>query len=277
MSQNDDVRKIIVDTPGTLEMATELWLLEDAILVPSSAEIPVCTAALECLLRMAKPSTHDRTLRALGCKPDKVAKLALIRLLTEGHKQRINGYKAAIYVDIINQLSRHSNHPLRNALLIANSIGTVTKTLVLLSTQINATGNAMLLDPIVASFGYLRNCLESTDGFTWVSQSIQAGLLTAFVECSPYFLKANLKDRTMIVSIVKDVLPRYLVYRSVIQTVVAALAGVPASSKDKVLKSIGTDAWINFVTLVEERRLVSLQAAAWKGKATICDNANVSV
>jgi hypothetical protein len=258
-------------------MAAQLWLLEDTIPFPSSAEIPVCTAALECLLRVAEPSTHDRTLNALGCKPDQVAKLALMRLLTESLKQNIDGYKTAIYIDTVNQLSRYPDHPLRNALLIANSIRIVTKTLVSLSAQINSTGNPMLLNAMVTSFGYLSNCLESTDGFTWVSQSVQAGLLTAFIECSPHFSKVNHEDRTMIVSIVEDVLPRYLVYRTVIQTIVAALAVVPAPSEDKVSKSIAKDAWRNFITLVEERRLVSLHAAAWKGKATICDNANVSV
>jgi len=257
-------------------MAAELWLLEDAISIPSSAEIPVCTAALDSLLRMAEPPTLDRALKAAGGKPDQVGKLALTRLHAESRKSSIDGHRTAIYSDIVNSLSR-PNHLLRNALLIANSISTVTKALVFVSTQLNATGNPMLLNAMVSLFGNLRNCLESTDGFTWISQSVQAGLLTAFVECSPHFSKVNLEDRTMILSIVQDVIPRYLVYRSVIQTVSVALDVVHALPKnDKVLTTIAKDVWQNFVALVKERMLVSAHATAWKGKALICDNTAVS-
>lgn len=277
ISKDDDVRKTIVDTPGSVELATRLWLFQDAVPIPSSVDIPVGTAALDSILRVADRPTLDKVLKTAGGKPDQVAQLALTRLRTEGHKIQIEGFRTAVYTDILCQFSRPARHPLRHAILIAGGIPTVTKILVTVSSQINSTGNPMLLDAVVALFGYLRNCLESTDGFTWVSQSVQAGLLTAFVGCSPHVSNLDREDREMILSIFKDVLPRYLVYRSVIRTISTALRTIfKTVSVGQVSNSVAKDVWKRFTDLAEERMVVEAQAAAWKGKATICDNANVS-
>ena len=233
--------------------------------VPSSLEVPVGTAALDSLFRMADHSTLDRALKTAGGKPDQVAKLALsTHLSTEGQKAKIRGFKVAVYTDILCQFSWSAIHPLRHAILIAGGISTVTKTLISVSSQINSTGNPTLLDAIVALFGFLRNCLESTDGFTWISQSVQAGLLIAFVGCSPHFSKLkNPEDREMIFSIVKHVLPRYLVYRSVIRTVSTTLDVVYKTKNiERVSKSIAKDAWEDFVELAKERMFVEAHAAA---------------
>ncbi|KIM77726.1 hypothetical protein PILCRDRAFT_11814 [Piloderma croceum F 1598] len=263
ISRDDIVRNAIVRTP------------EDVVPVPSSVEVPVGTAALDSLLRVADSQTLDRTLKAAGGKADQLAKLALMRLYTEGQKPQISGCKAAVYADLLSQLSRSLEHQLRHALLGASAISTVTKTLVAVSSQIGSHGNPELLDAIIALFGYLTNCLESTDGFTWITQSVQTGLLKAFVECSIYFSRLDAKDREMIISIVKNVLPRYLVYRSVIRAVGLALDSVYKSPGiGRVSSSEASDVWKDFVELAEERLLVEAQAAAWKRKATTCDNTN---
>ena len=275
--REDTVRDIIVSTPGSVELATQLWLFEDAVPIPSSVEVPVGTAALDALLRMAEHPTLDRALKTAGGKPDQVAKLALGRLCTEGREAEISGIRMSVYTDILCQFSRSARHTLRHAILIAGAISTVTKTLGIVTSQINSTGNPTLLDAIVALFGYLRNCLESSDGFTWISQSVQAGLLTAFVECSPYFSKLeDPEDREMILSIIKLVLPRYLVYRSIIRTVSTALESVYKNPRiGRVSKTVAKDVWRDFVRLAKERMLVEAHAGALK--ATMCDNANVSV
>lgn len=227
---------------------------------------------------MAEPPTLYRALKAAGGKPDQVAKLALTRLQTEGQKPRIGGFRIAVYADILSQFSRSPIHPLRHGILIGGAMSTVTKTLVTVASQINSSNRPMLLDAVVALFGYLRNCLESTDGFTWIMQSVQAGLLMAFVDCSPHFSKLeDIEDREMIISIIKDVIPRYLVYRSVVRTVSTALDVAYKSPKiGRVLKSMAKDDWQQFIFLAKERMLVEAHCSAWKGKATMCDNTNVS-
>jgi len=278
ISRDDVVRTAIVRTSGSVELATQLWLFEDSVPIPSSVEIPVGTAALDSLLRVADAPTLDRALKTAGGKADQLAKLALTRLRAEGQKPLISGCRTAVYADILSQFSRSPKHLLQYAVLGAGAISTVTKTLVAISSQINLTGNPMLLDAIIALFGYLRNCLESTDGFTWITQSVQAGLLIAFVECSPHFSKLDdAEDREMITSIVKDVLPPYLVYRSVIRAVSEALDVVHKSSGiSRVGNSAVGNVWKDFVVLAKERILVEAHATAWKGKATMCDNAKVS-
>lgn len=266
----------MVATPGSIEMAAQLWLLENSVPFPSSVEIPVGTTALEAILRKCGSPELDRALKAAGGKPDQVAKLALANLRNENQKSNFHGYRLSVYTDLLNHLSRGPMQPLRNALLIKGSIGVVTKSLTVMSAEVNAS-DPSILDCITSSFGYLKNCLQSTDGFTWVSQSVKGGLLTAFVECSPHLSRLDDRDRTMIISIIKDLLPQYMVYRSVIKHVDAAMIKLLANPRKKeILKSPAKDDWSNFFILALERRIVSMQAAAFKGRAATCDNMQVS-
>jgi hypothetical protein len=71
-------------------------------------------------------------------------------------------------------------------------------------------------DAMLALFYYIRHCLESTKGLTWVLQALKAGFLTAFCQCSPHFAQLDHKQREMVLGIMRDVLPKYLVYKSVV-------------------------------------------------------------
>lgn len=44
---------------------------------------------------------------------------------------------------------------------------------------------------MVIGFAYLASNLESLDGFTWIIQSVNAGLLQAYCDCSPHFSKVS--------------------------------------------------------------------------------------
>lgn len=196
---------------------------------------------LDPLFAHADPASHDQTLKAARDNADQVAKLALARLSKEGQKAPTEGKLMEIHTAILNQLSREPKHPLRNALLVAGSIITVTKNLVSISGQIhNVSTNPTLIEAMISCFEHLGDCIESTDGFTWVSQSVKAGLLLAYVKSSPVYSNLDPEDCNMVFSILKDVVPRYMVYRSVVQTVGTALDLVQKSNADtgKVEKSI---------------------------------------
>lgn len=182
ISRSDSVREAIVATPDSIEIMTKLWLIEDTDPDVPSFGVPTGSAALAAMLRNATSATLDRVLYAAGGEADKIAKLSVSRLSTAiKNPASINSVHASMYADVINQLCRPAKHPLRNALLSANSITWTTKTALAASALINKSGDQSFLDPLVASFAYLRNCLESSDGFTWVVQSVNAGLLSVSV------------------------------------------------------------------------------------------------
>lgn len=273
----DEIQAAMVRTPATVEIATRLWLEEDAGPIPSKMNIPVGTCVLGNLLKYAEFNTLQRVLKVTNSKSEEVAKLALSRLRGALQAPKLNASHLVIHMDFINSLSRSYKHAFRNALLSANVIWNITNALVKISAIINTTKDLAFLDAMVSGFGYLYNCLESTDGFTWATQAIRAGLLQAFTDCSPQFSKLNPEDYDMTKEIVDKILPRYLVYRSVLEAIGSSMSKIDnGPSKERIDKSIAKDVWYKFHRIALERNMVLLQANAMKGKNITCDNVKVS-
>jgi hypothetical protein len=273
ISREDKTCEVIISTVGSIEIATKLWVLEDD--GHSSTNLPVGSAALYSLLKAGDISLLDRVVTACGGKPEPVAHLATTRLRSTIKGRQMDGIRAAILIDLINRLSRPPAHPLRKAFLGYNIIQVITETLTTVATQINATGNPALLDSMVAGFGYLWNCLESTDGVTWILQSLRTGLLTAFVESCPHFSQLDPYDLEMLLGVVKDIIPRYLVYRTVIEAVDSAMLKVQATPyMPALMRGIAKDVWHNFRKLSLER-LIAIHRPKLNGKNVICDNVKV--
>ena len=267
---------MIVATQGSLEIATKLWQLEDKFPYAQGRDIHCGSACLEALLREAESESLDRVLHSAGGKADDVAQLALSRLRSVSQEQRIPGIRMTIYTNVINQISRKPEHPLRIALLGANVIQIITKSLVTVTTQLNMTRNPDLLEAVISCFVYLRNYLDSTDGFTWVTQSIQHGLLQAFVEASPWYATVNPEERGMVVLIVQEILPRYMVYRSVVLAMEGPMKKIGESPyKEIIQKSSVGCVWSNLDRLFTERLAIIKYVRSLKGKAETCDNVHV--
>ncbi|THH02693.1 hypothetical protein EW026_g228 [Hermanssonia centrifuga] len=267
----------MVKTPATIETATKLWLEEDVWSGPSEMNVPAGSCVLGNLLKYAEYDTLERVLKVTGRNSDEVAKLAVGRLKRAVAASPLIGQHLTIYVDFICSLSRSSKHAFRNALLSANVIWNITTALVKISTVINATRDLSFLDAMVSGFGYLYNCLESSDGFTWVSQAIGAGLLQAFVDCSPQFSKLSPKDLRMVLDIFEKILPRYLVYRSIVEALDGPMRKLDdGPSKNRVTKSAAKDVWHAFHKLASERIMVVWHIVdTMKGKHVTCDNVKV--
>lgn len=245
LSRSDSARVVMSVTKGSIEIATQMCLLEDKGNLASFTDIPSASAALDALLKDADTSALDRVVTIAGGNAENVAQLMLSRLRTSINNARAYDSPTVAYLDLIGHLSRDPEHALRHAFLGSNTIELCTKIALAVSKKLNtgSGGPPILLDAMVTTFGYLANCLESTDGFTWVSQSIQAGLLTAFVDCGPHYSKLDPDDYDMVLSIVKKVLPKYLVYRSVIQAIDGTIRKLGEPPHDKLIKqSIACDA-----------------------------------
>lgn len=273
--KEDTVRPAVLATPGSIELATWMWLFEDTVPALPMIDLPLCTMALDGILCMADADQLDRAMSVSKNKPDAIAKLTMKRIKAEMQKANIDNTRAVISTDMLCKFCRPPQHPLRHAFLAQGAVGVVTRGLVACIAQMT-TSRTSHLDAIVGCFGFLRNCLESTDGFTWVSEAIKAGLLLAFVNASPHYSSLDVEDRGMVLSIIEGIVPRYLVYRTVINDVHAALVIARASPHvASVSRSPAKNAWEAFVRVAEDRKTVERRSVELKGKQTVCDNAKV--
>ncbi|KAK7022297.1 hypothetical protein R3P38DRAFT_2628704 [Favolaschia claudopus] len=272
LTRADNLRETMASTKGSIEIATHIWLLDSEVPFsgPQLVNIPSAAAALDAILIDA--STLDRVVTAGGGNPEPLIKIAMSRTRTALGRTHIVPQEATIYLDLLGHLSRAPNHPLRLGLLNAGAIALCTRAAVTLVRALNARGDPAFLDGVIAGLSYLANCLQSTEGFTWVIQSLNADLLVALVETSPYFSQMDEDDYDMITLSLKETLPTYLVYRSVIQAVDQGMQRLQPEHFKKIGKSKAKDLWNNFRSLAEERLFVVLHAAAVKGKAATCDN-----
>ncbi|KAI9059087.1 hypothetical protein FKP32DRAFT_1188172 [Trametes sanguinea] len=276
IEHRDCIREAMVTTPGTVEIATRLWLEEDGGPVPTTMDSPAGTCVLGNMLKFADKDALNRVLRVAGGKAGEVAKLSIARLQRALKGPEYNAMHITIYMDFINSISRVASHPLRHALLGANIIWVVTTALTKISVLVHTSRDPGFLTSMVSAFGYLRNCLESTEGFTWVAQSVGAGLLQALCDCSPRFKTLDRDDYAMIKDIVGDIIPRYLVFRSVIEAVDVALKKIEhGPQKKRVEESILWPEWKKLTELARERVLIMCDVDAFKGHSTTCDNVKV--
>lgn len=233
LTRSTPVKVQMVGTIGSIEIMTKLWFEEDAPgQPPSMIDIPSSSAVLDQLLRndLKSEDPYDdkprRFLNAAGGNAKNVAKLMMTRMKkvmtgprTSAHENRIT-----IYLDLIGHMSMTKSSPLRHAFLSLDIIPTCTKVALATAKQLNNGGSpdgGYLIGPLVASLGYLVNCIESTDGFSWVVQAIKAGLLIAITDLSPHWRSIDPEEQEWLLKLLNDIIPRYMVYRSVVVAIEA--------------------------------------------------------
>ncbi len=280
ISTHKPVRPAMVNTPQTLEIATHLWMEEEDVKRIARTNTPYGTCLMFSLLDDVSFASLERVLQAAGEKPWVVADLAIGNARHTLMTPPLDGNHFAIHLGLISSLSRFPNHPFRHAFLSRNVISFVTSALVKLGQtgHSNNINDLMLVGAMLSCFEYLYNYLESTDGFTWVSQAIRAGLLQAFCDCSPKFdmimmFRSHLD--TVIFEIFKTILPRYMVYQSVLELIEISLKRVDRDPhRKRVMNSLAKQTWCDFRALAEER--IAMTYRAQNDHSLVCDNVKVS-
>ncbi|KAI0088570.1 hypothetical protein BDY19DRAFT_172115 [Irpex rosettiformis] len=272
ISVHDICRQEMVKSAQMLEIATKIWIEdEDSHTLRRNASPSTCL-----LFNLSKNATDEglqQVKEAAGGKPSLVAKLAVTRIENGLKARKLGAAYIMMNIDLIDSLSRPSIDIFRNALLSANAVWVVTSALVKVGNTINSNEDFTLVGCMVAGFSYLFNFLQSTDGFTWVSQAIRAGLLQAFCDCSPKFNVIPKEDLDMILSIFHTILPRYLVFRSVLESFNHSMQKVDCDPhRKRVMNSVAEKVWCDLRNLAEERFVVNLQATALKDIRLNCHN-----
>ncbi|KAJ7160279.1 hypothetical protein C8R46DRAFT_1001507 [Mycena filopes] len=270
--QAEGMREVMSTTMGSVEIATQLWLLDDE--VPSSGPqfivMPAVAGTLDNLL--AHPTAPERAVAAGGGNTELIVKLAMSRTRKALARSPIDAPAIAMYVSVMNRLVLDRDRPLRHAFLQAGAIQLCTKVAGTLARTLNAGGNLEFIDGIVSALGFLGNCLESTEGFTWVTQSLNADLLVAWADFSPHFSRLDEEDYELVSSLLTRTLTTYLVYRSVVQAVDNGMQRLGQEQLQRIGSSKAKKAWMDFRKLAEERVFVLVHASAIKNKAAACDN-----
>ncbi|KDR83114.1 hypothetical protein GALMADRAFT_263522 [Galerina marginata CBS 339.88] len=154
LSRSEKVRQVMVETEGSLELATRLWIVEDTGPVPTSLPIPTATAALDALLTIADWNPQfpedendedpqkqeetvklevigiargkrvramlDRVVAAAGGSATNIVGLAVSRLRTAtSNNAKMHEPRTALTLDLIGHLARTPDHALRLGFLSA--------------------------------------------------------------------------------------------------------------------------------------------------------------
>ncbi|OBZ69930.1 hypothetical protein A0H81_10589 [Grifola frondosa] len=249
LSDHDAIRDIIIRTPGSVELSMRMWRKET---VGQAVSPPFATGMLVKLFKGADTGTMERAVGALdGTK--KVVKLALTCLQTASTGPQNRPLDLVCYMDLLDVLSR-PDHPLRNELRGANAVQAVTTVLVKVSNEINISQDPNYVHAVESGFRYLRNHLDTTNGFIWVSQAVDAGILRAFCDCSPHFSRLQPQQLQGVLDVVRKVLSSFLIFRSVVEPVGVALEKIDCGpQKARVNASIAKAVWDDFQTLAKSR------------------------
>ncbi|KJA18242.1 hypothetical protein HYPSUDRAFT_57216 [Hypholoma sublateritium FD-334 SS-4] len=225
LSEFENVREAIADTPGAIELATRIWVVEDTCPVPTTTSNPVNTSALEVLLsflnwfnppnenqphhQFMDPVDVDEEVmkgrEILTGQRDKVVRPRLDRVVSAAggisrlvdlafsrlqaitaNVELIRGTGTAVTLDLISQLCRSSTHPLRFKFLDKGLISLV------VGLAVTVVG---MLDVVVAvSSNGRRQITSNGTGTLQGSQAQQRFLQYSLVSC--FTLLFNMMEST---------------------------------------------------------------------------------
>lgn len=280
MTHDDDLQRLITSTDGVIPIMTKLWLDEERV-VPGGERanapllpVPVSSAALHQVLFEADDSMLDQVVaNSFPGQPEKVASFLLTRLRAAVKKPAAKFTVAPVQtqIDLSISFSRAPKHPLRRLLLEKGLVGTVTKALLVLTTRPLQEDN--VLEGIISCFGCISNLVECGDGVSYIRQMLNEDFLQAFVNVMPFFQKLDEEARSFTIELIEDMLPRYLVYRSIIEIVVEKMRALDTEAcKSKVARSPVKESWYRLKRIAEARMISKQVADDTKKRAVFCDH-----
>ncbi|KDQ59163.1 hypothetical protein JAAARDRAFT_654833 [Jaapia argillacea MUCL 33604] len=259
IAQNPRVLESMRTTPGAIELATRLWVREDTMKVPSEVIFPAPSALLDVLLIPQQSKMLSQIVQASEASPSHIAKLAVARLTAASTATPVDLYGIKYHTNLIFGLTCNPDHPLQGAFFKAKVIIAMTKSLVAATKDVD-NKDPLIAFSMVRLCAYLKTFLEATDGFRFISQSLNAGLLVGLAYCGTRLSDVTTEEREVIISLISSVASRYLVYHSVIRAAKTSMHTVKMAHLTlytKVFDSVSRGAWESFQALLEDRVEIS--------------------
>ncbi|KAJ7096871.1 hypothetical protein C8R44DRAFT_889470 [Mycena epipterygia] len=277
--------KAMLGTAGCLELVTKLWMLED---IPAGVESiilgPIPTATLGMMMKtgaaLGKTDMYKRLIKAAGGDSDFVVQLLLgrVKKATKAMNSDLGALGLSWHIDLISDLCEPTPYPLRRGFFDSDVITMVTSAFVVLSRRIvqDPTPNNIMM--LASCINFFSTYLEGDDYLSLV-HAVKAGFLPAYLDCSPVF--SSMPDDTIeaALDIFRQVLPRYLVYRSFIEAVRSAtLRFAPVRLNTPhyealIAQPIIQSVWRSFIALFVKRASLLEEAYQLKneGAPVRCD------
>lgn len=276
LTGEDEIRHLAVATDGLIEFITKLWLDEDknrAAAGEGSLGIRSASCALHTTLYTADAGQLDEVVRFCGGDYPLVADLAVGRLrdtLDRKPPPPLFPDLVFVYIDTLVTLTRCPCR-LRQTILNCGLIVHVTRALNRLSGSLS-DGSAFRAS--MSCFGLLFNVLEEGEEAANVRQTVRNGMLEAFVNFMPEMARLDRANQSLLKKLIGDILPRYLVYRSVIMAVMSAMDKIDTNPAHvaRIRTSSFRGAWDKTKQLAKERWQVKDSSDALKNEKDTCDN-----
>ncbi|TFK60784.1 hypothetical protein BDN72DRAFT_965518 [Pluteus cervinus] len=283
LALSKSAKKVMLETRGVVDIAARLWIFEDALNVskvtPFCDGVPMGSFLLEILSNGGDQAALDNVLPAAGGDIGVIAQTLVSRLKKtvkspEFARNPVDG------IFIFHFITRLCNvkPEMHESLLDHGAVPVCVKLLIQVACVMNegshnATDRANFIELIVLAFQFLWLSLEDTIGLPWVLEAISAGLITAFVECSPVYDDLEPDDYAIILVTIVDTIPKYLAYCSVAQAMDTALLRLEKTQRFLALRK--TKAWKAFDNLVNVtawRFAVVEQFKQMKKEVAVCFN-----
>ncbi|KIJ45858.1 hypothetical protein M422DRAFT_778640 [Sphaerobolus stellatus SS14] len=213
------MQDLIIATPGSIELATNLWIAGDGWSEKASRYQGNPYAVLSNLLReKTYPQVRGRILSVVKGKPMILAKLLISRLqaLTKsktGIEERLDAG-----LDLLMHFTQFYKHEIIYALLEAGIIPCLVNFLDTAATMA-LLGKAGVDDITIRNVSMalisLMFCVGATDGWRWILQAVKSGFLSVVLTLSPNYERLHHGSYHAVADIIGDLLPRYMVYYSV--------------------------------------------------------------
>ncbi|TFK68951.1 hypothetical protein BDN72DRAFT_897678 [Pluteus cervinus] len=280
----ESVRKRMLDTRGVVDIAARLWVFEDALDIARVTRfgegMPIATMLLDLLSRSGNQDTLKDIISATGGDIGKIAEASLKRLKRtfKSSEFAANPVESLLVFDLMDRLCRSPNREILKTFLDSGIIPVCIKLLLQLAAVVregshNPDNKADFVKLMIMSFQFLRYSLITTKGLPWVYQAIKAGLLTAFVECSPIYADLKQEDYTVVSTTFTKVIPRYLAWLCIVKAMDSAF--LKLEETERFLSLPRTRAWeaFNALALLTARRFrVIGQLKQMKNAAAVCNN-----
>ncbi|KAJ7140415.1 hypothetical protein C8R46DRAFT_1320349 [Mycena filopes] len=218
--------KAMLATSGCVELATKLWVDEDLSAgselstVFSPIQTPTLEILVKCAVLLKQGGIHNRIISAAGHDSEFVVRLLLDRVkkATGEFDPNLGALGLSYRIDLITTLY---SPPFRT-FFAADVIPVVVSAFVALSQSIAQNPSPNAVSMMASCFNFFGVYLEGDD-YPVLTQTVKAGFLGAYLDCSPTFRLMPSDVQELADKIVADVLPAYLVYRSFIEAVKIAM------------------------------------------------------
>ena len=276
LSHVQPVWEQMVESRQMVEIATRLWLEEDtdmvycgACLLQSILPDKASSESVSCVIRTALP--QDLTA---------ITKLCVDRLRFSLESPNLGFEAISVYLKLMFRLSLPQDIPVRATFIVTHKATKIaTEALVKLTTCIDSYSVPFpdnFEEAIDDALSFIRLSIYCTNGFSWVRQSINAGLLSAIHECIPHLARLHPQITRRVKQFLTEVLPPYLVYRAVLEATKKPLIKTEKSPwKEQIATSQVASEWKAYVKLARTRIQMAEDLAVDSPRRLVCDNIHV--